>query len=163
MRAEQVVKTALFLIGPPGSGKSTWAQPYLDQGWAHISTDQWVERVAREQKKTYGEVFQAEIKNAERDMQARLDAAISDGRNIVWDQTNMSRKGRRAKVDRLLSAGYNVDAHVFMPTSQELNRRQMKRAVETGKAIPQRVIDMMMDNYEAPIEAEGFASITNHA
>jgi len=163
MKAADVTKTVLFLIGPPGSGKTTWAQPYLDQGWTHISTDQWIERVARDQKKTYGEVFQSEIKNAEQDMQARLDAAIQEGRNIVWDQTNMSRRGRRAKLDKLISAGYTVDAHVFMPDGLELNRRQMKRAIETGKTIPQRVIDMMMDNYESPIEAEGFASITDHA
>lgn len=156
------MKTALFLIGPPGSGKSTWAKPYLDQGWVHISTDQWIERVAHEQHKTYGEVFQSEIKNAERDMQVRLYNAIEAGMNIVWDQTNMSRKGRAKKVDCLVTGGYNVEAHVFMPSSEELNRRQMKRAVETGKAIPQRVINMMMDNYEEPIGAEGFSSITKH-
>jgi len=157
------MKTAMFLIGPPGAGKSTWAQPYLDQDWVHVSTDQWIERVATAEHKTYGEVFQAEIKNAERDMQACLETAIQAGKNIVWDQTNMSRKGRSKKVDRLLNAGYTVHAHVFMPSSQELNRRQLKRAVETGKAIPQRIIDSMLENYEAPIEAEGFASITEHS
>lgn len=156
------MKNAKFLIGPPGSGKSTWASALLAQGWAHISTDRWIEDVAARESATYGEVFQREIKNAEKDMATRLAAALAQGEDVVWDQTNMTRKSRLKKVAQLLDAAYTVEAHVFMPNSQELHQRQMRRAVETGKAIPQRIIDSMMENYEPPLDAEGFSAIILH-
>jgi predicted kinase len=118
--------------------------------------------VATREGVTYGEVFKREIKNAEQNMEANLASALAQGKDIVWDQTNMTRKSRLKKVGRLLDAGYTVDAHVFMPDAHELHQRQFKRAVATGKAIPQRVIDSMMENYEHPLEEEGFASITHY-
>ncbi len=157
------MKNALFLIGPPGSGKSTWAGALPPDEWVYVSTDRWIEDVAHREGVTYGEVFRREIKNAERDMEARLASALAQGKNIVWDQTNMTRKSRLNKVARLLNAGYTVDAHVFMPSAHELHQRQLRRAVETGKAIPQSVIDSMMENYEQPLDAEGFATITHHS
>ena len=156
------MKQAIFLIGPPGSGKTTWASALLTQGWVHVSTDRYVEEAALSKNVTYGEVFQREIKSAERKMQTLLAEALARGDNIVWDQTNMTRKSRMKKVSQLTSAGYTVEAHVFMPDSTELNARQMKRAVETGKAIPQRIIDSMLENYEPPIFDEGFTAIVNH-
>jgi len=156
------MKNALFLIGPPGSGKSTWASALSPDDWTYLSTDKWIEDVAAREGVTYGEVFKREIKNAEQSMEVQLVSALAQGNDIVWDQTNMTRKSRLKKVGRLLDAGYTVDAHVFMPDAHELHQRQFKRAVATGKAIPQRVIDSMMENYEHPLEEEGFASITHH-
>lgn len=153
------MKQANFLIGPPGSGKTTWASALLTQGWVHISTDRYIEEAAQTKDVTYGEAFQGEIKSAERKMKTLLAEALARGDDIIWDQTNMTRKSRMKKVSQLTSAGYTVVAHVFMPDSTELNARQLKRAIETGKAIPQRIIDSMLENYEPPILDEGFSEI----
>ena len=156
------MKKAILLIGPPGSGKTTWASTLLAQGWAHISTDRYIENVAQEKGATYGEVFQREIKNAERDMKARLAEVLAQGDDLVWDQTNMTRKSRMKKVSQLTSAGYTVKAHVFMIDPVELGARQLKRAIETGKVIPQRIVDQMLEYYEEPIFDEGYVEITFH-
>jgi len=157
-----MTKTAIFLIGVPGSGKTTWAQKYIDQGWAHVSTDRWIESAADQQGKTYGQVFKDEMPAAQQQAQAILDRAIANGENIVWDQTNLTRQSRRRKIQRLKSNGYTVLAHAFEIDPAELARRQQVRASTTGKLIPQHIVDTMIQSYEAPAASEGFDKITVH-
>lgn len=152
-----------MLIGPPGSGKSTWASalPSYDS-WAHISTDAWIENMAVRKSVTYNEIFQQEIKNAEINMEAKLVSALAQGDGIIWDQTNMGRHIRLNKIGRLLDAGYTVEAHVFMPSEGELQVRQLQRAARTGKVIPQHIVDTMLEEYDPPSIEEGFNSIVIH-
>jgi hypothetical protein len=49
-----------------------------------------------------------------------------------------------------------------MIDSVELGARQLKRAIETGKVIPQRIVDQMLEYYEEPIIDEGYSVITFH-
>lgn len=150
-------KVAYMLIGVPGSGKSTWAEPYLLRNDALlISSDAYIEKVAASLGKTYGDIFKATIGEATKWMENQLNTAIKNMNQIVWDQTNLSSKSRRQKLNRLLDAGYEVVAVAFECPAPELARRRKERAEKTGKDIPPSIIESMTAQYVRPTRLEGF-------
>ena len=144
------------LVGVPGSGKSTWIS---NQDWALgltvVSTDMWVEIYAKEQGKTYSEVFTEYMPTAVDLMAEQVVFAREHGHDIIWDQTSTTVKSRERKFRML--PDYEHIAVVFKtPDAEELNRRLASRP---GKIIPPKVVQDMLDNFEMPNEAEGFAQI----
>lgn len=149
--------TCYMLIGVPGSGKSTWIakQPFDWTNTVIASTDNYVEKIARERGKTYSEVFDEVMPDAVRNMAEVVTDAVQSGHNIVWDQTSTTRASR-AKKFRMLR-GYKVIAVVFpTPPRDELQRRLSGRV---GKNIPSVVLGNMIKNWEEPTEDEGFDQI----
>jgi predicted kinase len=144
------------MVGVPGSGKSTWI---ANQAWAQdcvvVSTDRWIEVFARELNSTYSEVFDLFMPAAVRAMSAEVARAQQQGRDIIWDQTSVSVASRRKKFASL--PNYEHVAVVFgTPEPAELARRLAGR---TGKTIPDTVLQNMIDSFEEPTEAEGFAEV----
>lgn len=150
--------TLYMLIGVPGSGKSTWlANQAFDWNRTRIiSTDNIIERRAQEQGKTYSEVFRDEIKSATAQMNAELRQAIKDGADIVWDQTNLTRKARAGKLFSIPDGYRKVAVFFATPDEAELKRRLASRP---GKTIPANVILGMKSQLEPPTESEGFDDI----
>jgi len=144
------------LIGVPGSGKSTWVK---NQDWskdcAYISTDTWVELYAKEQGKTYSEVFDEYMPKAVNIMTEHVKLAREAGKDIIWDQTSTTVKSRTRKFNML--PDYEHIAVVFKcPEADELVRRLASRP---GKLIPVDIIENMIKNFEVPSEEEGFKEI----
>ena len=144
------------LIGVPGSGKSTWTEA---QEWAsdcaYISTDIHVEAYAKEQGKTYSEVFVEYMPTAVNLMAQDVIAAREAGKDIIWDQTSTTVKSRARKFNMLRD--YEHIAVVFKtPEHKELMRRLMSRP---GKDIPDHVIASMIASWEEPTVEEGFKEI----
>lgn len=145
-----------FLIGVPGSGKSTWLK---EQGKLErtmiISTDNIIEDVADRYDLSYNEVFQDLIKFAEKLMWRSLEDSAYFQDNIIIDRTNLSVKSRK-RFMRMLD-GYEFEAVVFpTPDPVEWERRLNSRP---GKSIPENVLKSMARSFEAPSESEGFSSI----
>lgn len=148
--------TVYLLVGVPGSGKSTWIR---NQNWVKdsvlISTDDYIEAVALRLGKTYNEVFDDYIKDATAWMLDTVERAKHEGRSIVWDQTNVSVKSRRKKLNML--PDYHKIAVFFQtPEQEELNARLANRP---GKNIPGYVMKSMIENLEIPSMEEGFDEI----
>ena len=144
------------LIGVPGAGKSTWI---TKQEWAKdcvvVSTDEFVEAYAKQQGKTYNEVFDAYMSLAVQLMADKVVKAREEGKDIIWDQTSMSIKSRKRKFNMLRD--YEHIAVVFKtPEPDELQRRLASRP---GKNIPDHVMKSMMDNFDMPTTDEGFTEI----
>ena len=144
------------LIGVPGAGKSTWI---TKQEWAKdcvvVSTDEFVEAYAKQQGKTYNEVFDAYMSLAVQLMADKVVKARQAGKDIIWDQTSMSEKSRKRKFNMLRD--YEHIAVVFKtPEPDELKRRLDSRP---GKNIPDHVMKSMMDNFDMPTTDEGFIEI----
>ena len=144
------------LIGVPGAGKSTWI---TKQEWAKdcvvVSTDEFVEAYAKQQGKTYNEVFDAYMSLAVQLMADKVVKARQEGKDIIWDQTSMSIKSRKRKFNMLRD--YEHIAVVFKtPEPDELKRRLDSRP---GKNIPDHVMKSMMDNFDMPTTDEGFSEI----
>ena len=144
------------LVGVPGSGKSTWI---ADQIWALgltvVSTDPFVEDYAREQGKTYSEVFAEYMPRAIDLMIEQVVFAREHGHTVIWDQTSTTVASRARKFHML--PDYEHIAVVFKtPDHTELMRRLMSRP---GKEIPDHVIASMIASWEEPTEEEGFTEI----
>jgi predicted kinase len=151
--------TAYLLVGVPGSGKSTWAEPYLQRDFKLISTDNYIETVAAAAGKTYGEVFKQTIEAATKWMEDCVRDYTAAMFGIVWDQTNLTMKSRRKKLDLLLAAGYDVVAVTFEIPDGELKRRREVREAATGKTIPPSVMESMGATYQRPTRLEGFTKV----
>lgn len=144
------------LVGVPGSGKSTWIST---QEWAKdmpvISTDKFVEDYAKEQGKTYSEVFNEYMPIAVRLMANQALVCQANNLDVIWDQTSTSVVSRKRKFATL--PGYEHIAIVFKtPGKDELAKRLASRP---GKDIPANVMRSMIDNFEMPTEEEGFKEI----
>ena len=140
-----------MLIGVPGSGKSTWISA---QDWAKdcvlVSTDKLIDIEAGRQGKTYNEVFKDYIDTATKLMNDDVREAVAAGKDIIWDQTNTSRKSRKAKLAQV--QGYYTIAVVFdTPAEEEWQRRLANRP---GKSIPPAVLKAMAEGLQLPLEDE---------
>jgi predicted kinase len=148
------------LIGVPGSGKSTW---YKSQEWLgedkkdhkYVSTDDHVEGYAKDQGKTYSEVFEEYMPTAVKQMMVNVNLACAFQLDIVWDQTSTTIASRARKFNAL--PDYEHIAVVFgTPEPAELARRLASRP---GKTIPDHVMLSMLQNLEEPTLEEGFQEI----
>ena len=144
------------LVGVPGSGKSTWIK---NQEWAKdipvVSTDHFVESYAKEQGKTYSEVFDEYMPIAVRLMVNQALICQANNKDVIWDQTSTTVASRKRKFNTL--PGYEHIAVVFKtPEKDELARRLASRP---GKNIPDHVMRSMIENFEMPTEDEGFTEI----
>lgn len=149
---------AYILVGVPGSGKSTWiSQAPVDWNNTVVaSTDNYVEKEAKRQGKTYTEVFNDVMPDAVKHMAQTVVDAVRDNQDIIWDQTSTT-KHTRAKKLRMLPNNYETIAVVFpTPDKKELDRRLGNRP---GKTIPDEVISNMISKWEEPSEDEGFNKI----
>ena len=144
------------LIGVPGSGKSTWTK---NQQWIlgmeYVSTDHHVEVYAKEQGKTYSEVFTDYMPRAVELMAEEVRDAREAGRDIIWDQTSTTVKSRARKFN-MLPDYYHIAVVFPTPEHKELMRRLMSRP---GKEIPDHVVASMIASWEDPTEEEGFKEI----
>lgn len=151
--------TAYILVGLPGSGKSTWIKSKNAEGnYVVVSSDDEIEKYAKSKGLTYSDVFQDYVKTATNLMNANFRSAIANGSDIIWDQTNLSKKKRRSILDQLPKS-YRKIAVVFRVDADELQRRLDKRAQEEGKTIPTHIVDSMRKTFEIPTKEEGFHEI----
>lgn len=147
-----------MLIGVPGSGKSTWIK---NQDWALgltiVSTDAFVEDYARAQGKTYSEVFKDYMPRAVELMAEQVIFAREHGHDIVWDQTNTTIASRARKF-KMLPDYYAIAVVFTTPEPAELVMRLDSR-YDSGKIIPDEVVQGMINNWEEPEMEEGFKEI----
>lgn len=150
--------TMWMMVGIPAAGKSTWI---ANQGfdWNNtviISTDNIIEQRAKEQNKTYSEVFQSEIKEATAEMNRLLHLAVTNNLNIIWDQTNLSSKARANKLAKIPKTYKKIA--VFFPTpSPEILQRNLNS--RPGKIIPDHIMKSMSQQLEYPTAKEGFDQV----
>lgn len=152
---EQVDQPELvIMVGLPGSGKSTLIrQKYPNH--VVVSSDDIIEKLGKDEGKTYDEVFQKYIGRATGEMKSIFRQAIKDNRDIVWDQTNLSKKKRRGILQQVPD-NYRVIAVVFNIPDRVRAERIAGRA---GKSIPDHVMKNMEKSYDPVTKDEGFDKI----
>lgn len=144
-----------MLVGVPASGKSTWAKN--NRGSALVaSSDDYIEQQAEKLGTTYSDVFDKFIKAANTHAIETARKAFSDKLDLIWDQTNLTKTGRRNKL-KMVPKDYKKVA-VFFPTPHEdvLKKRLGSRP---GKTIPDYVVTSMIKTIEKPTADEGFDDI----
>lgn len=151
------------MVGPPCSGKSSYIAKHFD-GIDVISRDALVEAAGAKRGLNYSEAFKFLNANkavSDEEVDGVLNSTVIEARNagkdVVIDMTSMSKKSRRRWVSEF--SKYDKKAIVFLTGLEELKRRNVFRAKETGKFIPPHVLDDMCIRYSLPTYAEGFNSI----
>jgi predicted kinase len=146
----------VMLAGISTSGKSTYVDKLLQLDyWQHsvvLSTDYYIEFYAKQQGKTYNEVFDEYIKEATKQMDVLLNHAIEHGKDIIWDQTNLTVKTRKKKLRRL-PPEYHRGVVYFQVSLEEALKRNEHRK---GKFIPKDILKRMYHQFEIPTMSEGF-------
>jgi predicted kinase len=150
-----------MLVGVPGSGKSTWIQAQLDHEDAHeglyvASTDAIIESAAILAGKTYNDVFKDIIKIAEKQMYQGVARAVEHNHDIIWDQTNLTRKSRAKKL--IMIPDHYEKMGLWFPTPDEAEL-QSRLASRPGKTIPENVMRSMIEMMEIPKLDEGFDTV----
>lgn len=145
-----------MLIGVPASGKSTWVKQHKNSNTLVASSDDYIERQAEKMGSTYNDVFNDYVKAGNSHAIATAKQAFSDNMDLIWDQTNLTKNGRKQKL-RMVPKDYKKVA-VFFPTPhQDVLKKRL--ASRPGKNIPDYVMNTMMKTIEKPSHDEGFDEI----
>jgi predicted kinase len=147
---------AIFLVGIPTAGKSTFSNQKQYQNYVRISSDDILQEIAKERQQSYNTVFKGNIRFAQIAMMKVLRKAIEEDKSIIWDQTNISKKQRREKLKHI-PAHYKKTAVYFIVDLETALKRNTQRP---GKVIPPEVLERMIKEYELPTLEEGFSEIT---
>jgi len=150
----------ILLCGIPTCGKSTYVNNLITQpryaDAVVLSTDNYIQRVADEQGKTYDDVFKKTISEATDYMWERLKFAIFEQRHIIIDQTNLTPKTRKQKTSKVPADMYRKKAVYFEITLKEALERNKHRE---GKCIPEGVLKTMYHSFVIPNNTEDFEVI----
>lgn len=139
----------IMLIGLPASGKSTWSSKYLE---CHENTELVSSDFIREEvfgdvndQKHNGEVFNIVHK--------RVVSAIKDGKDVILDATNLSRKRRIGFLKSIPDC--LAEAIVFAIPFELCCERNAARE----RVVPQSAMERMYRSFQPPHYAEGFDDI----
>jgi len=161
---------AIWLIGPPGSGKSFFAKQYLDKNLdtVLISFDNLVEEWAEENELTYSEAFEnsTEWKGMFKEEEIvsfsmfdfkmylgeQVIIATRHNKNILVDMTNLRTRSFYALVSE--SKIYRKEAIIFEIDDNLLRQRLINRQKQTGKYVPDYVVNDMIQSYLPPEEKD---------
>lgn len=146
----------VMLCGIPTSGKSTYVEKLkkLDY-WKDavvLSTDNYIEQQAKRMGLTYNEIFDDVIDDATRELELQLNMAKDNGKDIIWDQTNLSKKTRKKKLLKIPSF-YARGAVYFEVSLEDALKRNKNRE---GKFIPESILKRMWHQFEIPTHSENF-------
>lgn len=146
----------IMLCGIPTSGKSTYVKKLKSMKyWENavvLSTDDYIEEYAKRVGQTYNEVFDDVIPDATRELELQLNMAKENGKDIIWDQTNLSIKTRKKKLAKLPSYYRRNAVYFEVPLEDALERNKHRE----GKFIPESILKRMWHQFEIPTRNEDF-------
>jgi predicted kinase len=145
----------IMLCGIPTAGKSTFSKNKKYKNYVRISSDDILDEIAKQRETTYNAIFAKNIGFAQKLMMKNLRSAIEQGKNIIWDQTNITPKQRIEKLKMVPSDYYKVAVWFMIPMKDALTRNLQRH----GKIIPPEVIQKMYHDFEIPTLYEGFNEI----
>lgn len=147
---------AIIMVGLPATGKTTMRESLDLTGYHIASSGDIIENIARENGKTYDEVFKDNIKTANREFNIGLNLAYKENKDVFIDRTNLNKKSRAATIDAIPSH-YRVEViQIAKPNTQEQIAEWVRRLRNRpGKTIPANVIQSMFENYEDVSYDEG--------
>ena len=140
----------IILCGIPGSGKTTYAKNYIEQNTntIHLSSD-----VIRAE--LYGdESTQGNPADVFSLMQKRAIEALNNGKDVLYDATNITRKDR-ASIIGVCPKFAKIECHIIWAPIEVCIERDSKRDRTVGK----EVIDRMLKRFHAPYDDEGIDEI----
>lgn len=140
----------ILLVGIPGSGKTTYAEKYIEKhpGTVHLSSDK-IRAELWGNEATQGdnnEVFSL--------MQSRAIEALNNGQSVVYDATNVTRKDR-SYIIALCPKFAKIECHIIWASIETCIERDVTRERTVGK----EVIDRMLKRFQPVWHDEGIDEI----
>ena len=149
----------IILCGLPGSGKSTYAENYKAVDDAIFEGNTVIHSSDAIRKELFGDESSQE--NNARVFELMRKRTIEDlkaGKTVIYDATNVTRKGRRSAIACAHPTNDTVECHVVWADPNECIRRDSERKRTVGK----EVIDKMLRRWQSPWLDEGFDKVEIH-
>lgn len=140
----------ILLVGIPGSGKTTYAEKYIEEhtNTIHISSD-------RIRAELWGdEATQGDNNEVFSLMQSRAIDALNNWQSVVYDATNITRKDR-SYIIALCPKFVKIECHIIWAPIETCIERDASRERTVGKA----VIDKMLKRFQPVWYDEGIDEI----
>lgn len=157
-------KNVLYLlVGPPGSGKSTWVEDnYKSKTDILISRDICVLEVGcRYAKKTYdsayehmqdNKVVKQEVDELEKSMEHL--AKTTQNKNVIIDNPNLKRVSRKEWIEELQKTHF-VKVVLFLSPFETLISRNSNRSAKDNKTITYDELISKLKTFSFPLFSEG--------
>lgn len=149
-------KSAIIMVGIPGSGKSTEAlalqKAYILEGFGEtriVSSDD----IRAEILNDVNDQIQNDL--VFKEVHKRIKQAVKDGVNVIIDATNIKIKSRTSILNCIKDKSYTKIAYVI-PTAKEIC---IKRNNSRDRVVPEWVIEKQIKQFEIPFYNEGFDEI----
>lgn len=148
----------IVLVGPPLSGKDTVLRE-LNLDADVISRDQILMDVYGSDN--YDEAFKnVNQKEVDRTLLNKMIRSSKEGKNVVINMTNMTRKRRITNLSYFGDEYYKIALIFPILDDSEYERRNLKRKEEEQKFIPTNVLKNMISSYQTiDKSSEGFDKI----
>lgn len=140
----------IMLVGLPGSGKSTYAKSLKGDYIIHSSDD------LREEM--FGDVNENSKENNAKlfvELHKRIKDDLRNGKNVIYDATNLNRKRRIAFLRELTHIPCHKSCLLVMTPYYLCQRNNKQRQ----RCVPEDVIKRMYMNFQPPNKIEGWDDI----
>lgn len=147
-------KKLYVMVGLPASGKSTYIDN-ISGDFVILSTDNFLEKKAKELDSTYSIVYKKYISEAEKELKNSLSFAVANDKDIVWDQTNLRVKKRKTILNSVPKDYHKIAIEFFVPMDV-IEERLETRAKNTGKYVGFNIVKSMDSTREIITDDEPF-------
>ena len=145
----------LILVGPPGSGKSTYAKYLLrtEENWFRVSRDDF--RLMQFSMDNLSDDFEKVLTQV---VNQSIHALLKQKANVVVDATHTRKEFLNAMVNEFQFAA-DISFKLFDVDKEELESRVENRYHETGKHIPKQVLDKQFASMQKLMNTYDFSDI----